>query len=338
MPKDLQRVNINEITATEFYENFIKKCHPVVLTGVQFEKDRWNFDYFKKTYSDKSVLITDLKIGTSSRRKLSALFNQSAQERLYVHNCESLWADDPTLLKSLCLEQFIPFLKRDMKCAQIFMGYGGNTGTDMHCANNFNIFFQLKGAKKWRFVNPEYTPLVFPVSSRENGYFAALINSGPDDDQHPEVSRLFKHCPRFETIVNEGEVLFNPPFWWHSVSALPETPETISVSTRWGSAALSTIVGDKKMKIDCVETNHVLTSLQFPLALRSLYPEILYQIKQNLGSAPLGPTVILNNSIDTIFESTSHDNLPEEIHSGRVFETYGLSNPRKIPELAILQQ
>jgi hypothetical protein len=204
------------------------------------------------------------------------------------------------------------------------MGFGENTGTDMHCANNFNVFFQLKGAKKWRFVNPEYTPLVYPVVSRVNGYFGSFVNYHADEEQIEEVRRVFEHCPRFETVVQEGEVLFNPPFWWHSVSAVPETPGTISVSTRWGSTSLSTIFGDINMKIDCNETNHLFTTLQLPVTLGALYPGVLHQIRQTFGKAALGVSLPIN-SIDTIFEDTSHDDIPEELPTGKLFAAYGFA-------------
>jgi hypothetical protein len=323
-PKEIERIHIGDIGAAEFYEKFVRACRPVILTGVKFDKERWDFDQFKKKYSDVPVLLTDLHSGKTTRQKLEALFNQGPGERLYAHNCESLWAHDSLLLKSLRLKQFEKFLNREMKCAQIFVGVGATNGTDMHCTNNFNVFYQIKGAKKWRFVNPEYTPLIFPVVARHNGYFGSLVTASSDEEQSLAVKRLLDHCPRFETVVQEGEVLFNPPLWWHSVGSVAETPDTLSVSTRWGSGGLGTIIGDMNLRIDCVETNHLLTTLQLPLALSILYPGILHDIKLKVGQSQAGESMRLGG-VHTEFEENSHDDIPEEVASGKMFEAFEIT-------------
>ena len=327
-PKELPRININDIDPIDFYERFVKVCRPVILTGVRYHKDSWSLAELKRLHSATTVMMTDLKTGQTSRQKLAALFDQGVGDRLYVHNCESLWAADRFLLKSLFLGQFSKFLRREMKCAQIFLGMGADTGTDMHCANNFNIFFQLKGAKRWRFVNPEYTPLVFPVVGRSNGYFASLVSRASDADQNAEIQKIFKYCPRYEAVIHEGEVLLNPPLWWHSVSVVPETPETISVSTRWGAPALATIFGDRNNAIDCVETNHLFTSLQLPGVLRNLYSSIVHEVRQRHGQTAKGALWQLE-SLETEFEKNAHDDMPEEIASGKIFKAFGITRSAK---------
>ncbi|RYH19390.1 hypothetical protein EON65_26145 [archaeon] len=34
---------------------------------------------------------------------------------------------------------------------------------------------------------------------------------------------LFQYCPVYGTVLDEGDVLFNPPYWWHSIRNVTET-------------------------------------------------------------------------------------------------------------------
>ena len=34
---------------------------------------------------------------------------------------------------------------------------------------------------------------------------------------------LFQYCPVYSTVLDEGDVLFNPPYWWHSIRNVTET-------------------------------------------------------------------------------------------------------------------
>jgi hypothetical protein len=43
------------------------------------------------------------------------------------------------------------------------MGMTATSGTSYHCANFNNLFFQVRGRKKWTFVPPQYTPLMYPM-------------------------------------------------------------------------------------------------------------------------------------------------------------------------------
>jgi hypothetical protein len=42
---------------------------------------------------------------------------------------------------------------------------------------------------------------------------------------------LFQYCPVYTAVLEPGDVLFNPPFWWHSIKNITET--STAVASRW---------------------------------------------------------------------------------------------------------
>ena len=111
---------------------------------------------------------------------------------------------------------------------QFFLGRGG-TGTGFHCANGFNWFYMIEGSKKWTFVDPRWTVLTFPALNR-----GALYQSCAVTDPNTVLDKykpLWRVCPRYAAIVEPGDVLLNPPWWWHCIENL--TKDSTAVATRW---------------------------------------------------------------------------------------------------------
>ena len=51
------------------------------------------------------------------------------------------------------------------------------------------------------------------------------------DDYDREFFPAFAHCPIFEVTLEPGDLLLNPPWWWHAVRNVSET--TVGVASRW---------------------------------------------------------------------------------------------------------
>ena len=54
-----------------------------------------------------------------------------------------------------------------------------------------------------------------------------------DDDEHnlDWYFPLYQYCPKYEFILEPGDILFNPTWFWHEVDNLKN--ETIAVAIRW---------------------------------------------------------------------------------------------------------
>ena len=87
-------------------------------------------------------------------------------------------------------------------------------GSETHNAMASNIFYQIKGRKSWVFFPPSQTPYLKPALNANP--FASqthTIAQNPVDEISPWVSKL----ERYEAVLEPGDILFNPSWWWHSV-------------------------------------------------------------------------------------------------------------------------
>jgi hypothetical protein len=86
-------------------------------------------------------------------------------------------------------------------------------------------FRQIVGRKKWWFIPPSETPYLKP-SWNVNGFSAhTLTKIGKNDEPaSPWLSKLV----RYTTVLNPGDVLFNPPWYWHGIHNLDPMTNTAS--------------------------------------------------------------------------------------------------------------
>jgi hypothetical protein len=111
---------------------------------------------------------------------------------------------------------------------QLFVGREG-TGSPFHHASVYNMFYQIHGRKQWWFIDPYDTALSYPMCLAGRGA-AALMTLWPHQ-YNKEAFPLFEFCPVYTSVLEAGDVLFNPPYWWHSIKNIDET--TVGSASRW---------------------------------------------------------------------------------------------------------
>lgn len=130
-----------------------------------------------------------------------------------------------------------PYLHMKVGYEQIFVGRKG-TGSPFHHAAVYNMFYQIHGQKQWWFVDPYDTYLAYPIALL--GKAASFSMCLWPHDYNKEAFKLFQYCPVYTAVLDGGDVLFNPPWWWHSIKNVSET--TVAVASRWHTDG---IVGHK---------------------------------------------------------------------------------------------
>lgn len=144
-------------------------------------------------------------------------------EQIYINNFHSIFIDCEVLQKDLDIQKLnkiTPIEYADL--SQLFFGPRG-TGTTLHCAMKSNVFFNVKGKKKWTFIDPEYSPYLSPVLSDNGIFVVSKLNYFKDKS-------ILRNIPKYEYVLEEGDVLFNPSWWWHCVENL--STYTIGVANR----------------------------------------------------------------------------------------------------------
>jgi len=109
--------------------------------------------------------------------------------------------------------------------AKMYVG-GPNTATSLHCAGVSNLYLQAYGLKKWVLVAPKFTPFMYPALSKGLNWQSRVDFRNPDDAATP----LYKFVDRYETVLEPGDILWNPPWVWHGVQ---NVTESIAVSLWW---------------------------------------------------------------------------------------------------------
>lgn len=153
-------------------------------------------------------------------------------------------------------------------------------GTSYHCANFNNLFFQIQGRKKWTFVDTRYNGLMYPMFNEKSMDVASFLTNIvlQNEEEMENNFPLYRYAPKMVTILEPGDVLFNPPWQWHQIENLEDS--SIGVATRWF------------LEKSQLYQNNVHSTLQFlsPYIWQNYY-EKAFNLKQGIRSHKASNTV-----------------------------------------------
>lgn len=218
------------VSREELLERYVLGCRPVVLEDVAADwpaLQRWSPADFATRFGHLEV---DVQVG----RSRDPLFEQNKgalRQRMRVgefvdlvqsagdSNDHYLTANDEMLRRP----EFLPLLadigSMPPLCdpsllpgaASFWFGPGG-THTPLHHDTLMLFHTQIVGRKRWRFISPWQTPLLY----NRMGVYSPIDLDRPDFERYP----LFRQATVLETVLTPGDTLFLPLGWWHQVSAL----------------------------------------------------------------------------------------------------------------------
>ena len=221
----------------EFVRLFRNTSHPVVLKNVAsnwplFEK--WTPEFFAEQYPGDPVILFDAAVENSKLAYTDGKETKSTSLKAFIDAMQQGSQDYARLLP--LLDQH-PELLDDMDVSwlhqaanngrrksikhQLFIG-GPRTSTSMHCAIGSNLFIQVHGRKQWWIYSNKEAPLLEPIVDR-SVFFRSHANS-----EDPEG--IFKKARGWTVVLEPGDILYNPPFFWHQVRGLDTN---IGVGFRW---------------------------------------------------------------------------------------------------------
>lgn len=277
-PLSLPEVKFSILSKKEFAKWRSKVNMPIVFRG--FIKDsqackKWSKEWLTYNYGDKLVQcippnITSL-IGEEVQLKevsISDFCNLDEYNNYYINNHHLLFKQKDYY--ESCNGKKVESL-RGMRhlIDQWFISRSNQTGSSLHCANGDNMFLNIKGRKEWYFIDPTYTPLLNPILSKYGIYAVAgvekiLLNNWDSiSDKYP----YFKFIPVYRVVLQEGDVLFNPPWWWHSVRNLDDF--TLGCATRYLSPG-------KASNVPVFHLGQMIEAIRHPI--KSIYPQTLYML------------------------------------------------------------
>ncbi len=229
---ELTRWRPDDASPAEF-QRWAQEHGPLVIEGLARDSEacrNWSIDYFDQNYGNLEVLITnpDQSIAPGSLHSVLADIKAEKTTRQYVQNTADIFNQCPELEAQLPIEN-LKTLVGDLgtHCgSQLFLG-GRDTGTSYHCASNFNCFVMVHGEKEWRFVDPAYSAWMYPFMPESALFGFSPVPAFDASERFP----LYRRVPTLVTHLKPGDMLLNPPWWWHAVRNV--TPSSIGVATRW---------------------------------------------------------------------------------------------------------
>lgn len=239
--------HIPEIMAEDFNMESMRIAtenwrYPVVVRG--FFKgttavEKWgSLDYLPSKLSKFTVpVVQDASYGTKQGDRVATPFEEAfldivrdqskkylffpVQSREHFNGTDFSTAELATAINDLVKEDldldriwqgFAGPNHAEFHGSQLIVGYGKatskeTTGTGWHCAGGSNWFAQVVGRKRWWFMDPEYSPYMFPLRG-------GLVNmmTGRTD-----MGQLQDHIPTRYVDLDAGDLLYNSPWEWHTI-------------------------------------------------------------------------------------------------------------------------
>ncbi len=223
----------------EVYEEYVLPRRPVVLRKAALHwpaVGKWSFPYFREVYGEEEIAIGTDKVERSRETTSYRIGFETLSFREFADRVD---AGEALYLKFTPILERFPELREDLDLAQLsrwrqrsleepgtgqefYMG-GAGSRTDLHAELSDIFHVCVTGRKRWRFFAPENFLYLYPIPARTSFVGSEVDAFRPDETVHP-----WARCARgFEAVLEEGDVLYLPPFTWHAV----ENPEpAISVN------------------------------------------------------------------------------------------------------------
>ena len=227
-PSSVAQLDYREIMDRKtFLHEYQKAGRPVILKGgieTWYKTDVWHFDWFRQHYHDMKVPLRyplnsksgvktgfEIKSGTLGHYLEQLLAGKSVEVCGYLASLplNSL----PAIQKVAVFPDYRWML--NLSAATVWLGPAG-TESVLHCDLLDNLFAQVRGRKLFQLYPPD-----------------AIEQSGPRQRNSLTADLRYRESapePEYEFILEEGEMLYIPPYYWHRVVSLEAS---ISVSHVW---------------------------------------------------------------------------------------------------------
>jgi len=227
-------------TVEEFQENYFSKNKPVILANAA---KNWHArtiltpDTIKTKFGDLTVPVRE------SDNELEVFFGEARRKNMRLGDymeliCGQAYFDTrPPYLANISFDQpeGRQYLQR-IKALLDFPDYfRNNTGSavclwvaapgqksSIHNDNYYNLNAQIYGTKSYLLFPPEQCKLLYTEYMNETCWASRVDPQEPDFEKYP----LFQETEAVEAVLQAGDMLHIPIFWFHQAFA-----RTVSIST-----------------------------------------------------------------------------------------------------------
>lgn len=198
------------------------------------KENRWTVDYLKSVAGSRTVPVEIGDKYTSENWTQKLLTVKEFIDRFVVAANSSgylaqhqLFEQIPELRKDIMIPDYC-YLSPEENDEVLIHAWFGPKGTvsPLHHDPYHNLLSQVVGSKYIRLYNRIYSDVVYPNQDSMLDNTSRVDLENVDESEFPK----FSDVPYLECILNEGEMLYIPPKWWHFVKSLSTS---FSVSFWW---------------------------------------------------------------------------------------------------------
>ncbi|QSJ20131.1 cupin-like domain-containing protein [Nostoc sp. UHCC 0702] len=226
---------LHKPTPEEFKRATHSYSQPVIITGKIAEWKAfflWSIDYLNTVVGDKEIIasVSQNKVfgydqGESSYPNIKMLFREFTDwivqgkkgDQSYYLQQHTIDIFFPELYPDIETPDYIP--KKLLAQSNLWIGTGDNI-TPLHWDAAQNLLCQVRGRKRVLLFEPKQTPFLYPASVHSKTPHISHLNSidKPDFEKFPK----FQKAKYTECLLEQGEMLFIPTYWWHQVYSLDQ--------------------------------------------------------------------------------------------------------------------
>ena len=236
--KTKQIDRVSNISDKDLRTEYINKGIPVVIHGgakTWTAVQKWSPDWLLKNYCDDKISLFDASIEKNSQvdYKVDDSTLRDVLEAMKIEDTSKysrfnrILYDHPELIEDFDWNWLYNMRGNfsSGKTFQVFIG-GKGTRTSLHSASENNLFTQVYGRKHWYLYPPDYDIVFTPPITRSPYFHSQFDPDNPDYDSFPNT----KFITTWECELGPGDILYNPPSWWHHVT---NKTNSIGVGFRW---------------------------------------------------------------------------------------------------------
>ncbi len=235
---------IHKPTPEEFKHTTRSYRQPVIITGKIADWKAfvlWSMDYLNNVIGKKEVdvnvsknkiftfdtenevILPQTKIQFTDFTKW-ILEEKKADEYYYLRQTP-MKITFPELLPDIEIPSYIA--KKLLMVTNLWIGTGGNI-SPLHYDAAKNFLCQVRGRKRILLFDPKQTSFLYPFAMNSQMPHVSQLNiDKPNIEKFPK----FPKAKYIECILEPGEMLFIPTFWWHQVYSLEQL--NIAVNFWW---------------------------------------------------------------------------------------------------------
>lgn len=222
---------VHDIEEKKFYENYYRVNRPLVIKGLTNNWpaiQQWTFETLKNKWGNCSI---EAQFGRDSDPRYDQNHKTHSREMLFKEYLDLVINTEETndfymtsrnmkknedafegLLDEI--QPLPPILDSNFSSTIAFLWVGPKGAkTQLHHDMSNNLHTQIIGKKRFRLASP----FQFPNMYHYNNYWSKITFPELADLNHYPLAKKVQF---FEVVLEPGDTIFIPVFWWHCVESL----------------------------------------------------------------------------------------------------------------------